>query len=582
MDDYIVSARKYRPATFSTVVGQTGLTTTLKNAIANGKLAHAYLFCGPRGVGKTTCARIFAKTINCMHLTNEHEACNKCESCLAFNEQRSYNIHELDAASNNSVEDIRALIEQVRIPPQIGRYKVYIIDEVHMLSSNAFNAFLKTLEEPPAYAIFILATTEKYKILPTILSRCQVYDFNRITVQDIAMHLSHVASLEAIHSEPEALNVIAQKADGGMRDALSMFDQLTSYTQGNITYKNVIESLHILDYDYYFRFTALFLTGAVKEAVLLLNEVLQQGFEAHYFIGGLGEHFRTLLMAHDVVTLQLLEVSDNVRERYVEQSKQCSDSFLYRALEICTDCDIKYKQSRNKRLLVELALIRLCQLQDEKKKVTEAIAPIQPVFSSPVSQKNVTPQAPTSTPVQVVASKVPPVEKQAMPVYAKPTVAKQKLPETTGFTIRRTMDALGGKSDDRQAKEKIEEVVQKRASDYSEEDLKRVWEMFIAENEQEHHLVSIMKEHFPIKGANHCLTVVLYSQIDEKKMQESHHLLSDYLREKLGNDYIVLETRLEEPDESHKVYTQKEKLEMMLQKNHHLYKLCDLYQLKLN
>lgn len=582
MDDYIVSARKYRPATFSTVVGQTGLTTTLKNAIANGKLAHAYLFCGPRGVGKTTCARIFAKTINCMYPTDGHEACNECESCLAFNEQRSYNIHELDAASNNSVEDIRALIEQVRIPPQVGKYKVYIIDEVHMLSSNAFNAFLKTLEEPPAYAIFILATTEKYKILPTILSRCQVYDFNRITVQDIATHLSHVASLEAIHFEPEALNVIAQKADGGMRDALSMFDQLTSYTQGNITYKNVIESLHILDYDYYFRFTALFLAGAVKEAVLLLNEVLQQGFEAHYFIGGLGEHFRTLLMAHDVVTLQLLEVSDNVRGRYVEQSKQCADSFLYRALEICIDCDVKYKQSRNKRLLVELALIRLCQLQDEKKKVTETIAPIQPVFSSPVSQKNVTSQAPASTSAKVVTEKVSPEEKKAMPVYAKPTATKQKLPETTVFTIRRTMDALGGKAEDRQAKEKIEEVVQKRASDYSEEDLKRVWEMFIAENEQEHHLVSIMKDHFPIMGANHCLKMVLYNQIDEKKMQESHHLLSDYLREKLGNDYIMLETHLEEPDELHKVYTQKEKLEMMLQKNHHLYKLCDLYQLKLN
>lgn len=368
MEEYIVSARKYRPDTFRTVVGQSGLTTTLKNAIAGDKLAHAYLFCGPRGVGKTTCARIFAKTINCLHQTGDHEPCNECESCLAFNEQRSYNIHELDAASNNSVEDIRLLIDQVRIPPQVGKYKVYIIDEVHMLSSNAFNAFLKTLEEPPAYAIFILATTEKYKILPTILSRCQVYDFNRITTHDIATHLQYVAGQENISAEAEALNVIAQKADGGMRDALSMFDQLAAYTQGNITYHNVIESLNILDYDYYFRLVEQFLAQSVKEPLLMFDEILRKGFEAQYFIGGLGEHFRNLLMAHDASTLQLLDVADSIKDRYRQQSLKCIDSFLYRALEICNDCDIKYKQSRNKRLLVELTLIRLSQLLSEKKK----------------------------------------------------------------------------------------------------------------------------------------------------------------------------------------------------------------------
>ena len=316
MENYIVSARKYRPSTFESVVGQKALTTTLKNAIASNKLAHAYLFCGPRGVGKTTCARIFAKTINCLTPTAEGEACNECESCSAFNEQRSYNIHELDAASNNSVEDIRSLIEQVRIPPQIGKYKVYIIDEVHMLSQQAFNAFLKTLEEPPHHAIFILATTEKHKILPTILSRCQIYDFNRINVNDTVEHLQYVAQKEGINAEPEALNVIAQKADGGMRDALSIFDQVVSFTGGNIQYKSVIENLNVLDYEYYFRLTDCFLENKVSDAILLFNDVLNKGFDGNHFITGLSSHFRDLLVSKDASTLSLLEVGASIRERY--------------------------------------------------------------------------------------------------------------------------------------------------------------------------------------------------------------------------------------------------------------------------
>ena len=316
MENYIVSARKYRPATFDTVVGQRALTTTLKNAIANQKLAHAYLFCGPRGVGKTTCARIFAKTINCLHPTADGEACNECESCRAFNEQRSYNIHELDAASNNSVEDIRSLIEQVRIPPQIGKYKVYIIDEVHMLSQAAFNAFLKTLEEPPHHAIFILATTEKHKILPTILSRCQIYDFNRISVNDTVEHLENVARKEHIEAEPEALNVIAQKADGGMRDALSIFDQVVSFTNGHITYQSVIENLNVLDYEYYFKLTDAFLENRVSDCLLTFNEVLKKGFDGNHFITGLTSHFRDLLVSRDAETLQLLEVGASIRDRY--------------------------------------------------------------------------------------------------------------------------------------------------------------------------------------------------------------------------------------------------------------------------
>lgn len=362
MDNYIVSARKYRPATFETVVGQQALTTTLKNAILTGKLAHAYLFCGPRGVGKTTCARIFAKTINCEHLTADGEPCNECESCRSFNEQRSLNIYELDAASNNSVEDIRNLTEQVRIPPQLGRYKVYIIDEVHMLSTAAFNAFLKTLEEPPRHAIFILATTEKHKIIPTILSRCQIYDFSRIGIEDIVNHLKHVAEKEGIQYEPEGLHVIAQKADGGMRDALSLFDQMTNFTQGNITYKQVIDNLNVLDYDYYFRFTQLFLEQNIGESLLLFNEVLDKGFEGNIFIGGLATHFRNLLVSRDEATLPLLDTSDNVRQRYRTQAQQCEPKMLYRALKLCSDCDLNYRVSRNKRLLVELTLIQLGQL----------------------------------------------------------------------------------------------------------------------------------------------------------------------------------------------------------------------------
>jgi len=374
MDNYIVSARKYRPSTFKSVVGQRSLTTTLKNAIASNKLAHAYLFCGPRGVGKTTCARIFAKTINCLSLTPEGEACNSCESCIAFNEQRSYNIHELDAASNNSVDDIRSLIDQVRVPPQIGKYKVYIIDEVHMLSSAAFNAFLKTLEEPPHHAIFILATTEKHKILPTILSRCQIYDFNRISISDTVEHLQYVASQENITTEIEALNVLAQKSDGGMRDALSIFDQVVSFTDGNVTYQAVINNLNILDYEYYFKLTDAILENNVSESLLILNDILNKGFDGHNIITGISSHFRDLLICKDPQTAVLFEVGASIREKYISTAQKCNHEFLYSALELTNECDLNYKISKNKKLLIELTFIRLCQLTsnptrlDEKKK----------------------------------------------------------------------------------------------------------------------------------------------------------------------------------------------------------------------
>ena len=375
MGEYIVSARKYRPMSFDSVVGQNALTTTLKNAVKSGKLAHAYLFCGPRGVGKTTCARIFAKAINCQTPTAEGEACNHCESCEAFNQQRSYNIFELDAASNNSVENIKTLMEQTRIPPQVGRYKVFIIDEVHMLSTAAFNAFLKTLEEPPAHVIFILATTEKHKILPTIISRCQIYDFERMTVQGIIDHLKGVAQKEGVTYEEEALAVIAEKADGGMRDALSIFDQAASFCQGNITYENVIADLNVLDSDNYFNLIDLAVDNQVSDMMVLLNDLMGKGFDGGNLINGLASHVRNVLMAKDEATLPLLEVSQRQRERYQQQAKKCPAPFLYKALELMNNCDIHYRQSSNKRLLVELTLIQVAQITQPDDEVSAGRSP---------------------------------------------------------------------------------------------------------------------------------------------------------------------------------------------------------------
>ena len=427
MSNYIVSARKYRPTNFDSVVGQSALTTTLKNAIATGKLAHAYLFCGPRGVGKTTSARIFAKTINCL-TPNEHgEACDHCESCVAFNEGRSYNIHELDAASNNSVDDIRALIEQVQIPPQIGRYKVFIIDEVHMLSQAGFNAFLKTLEEPPAHAIFILATTEKHKILPTILSRCQIYDFARMEVPDVVAHLKRVADQEGYTYEETALNVIARKADGGMRDALSIFDQVAAFTGGNITYRQVIENLNVLDYDYYFDLTDTLLRRDIPKVMLTLNEILSKGFEAHHFMSGLAAHFRDLLVSRDAQTLPLLEVAETVRQRYAEQAQRCAPTFLYRALKLCNDCDINYRASNNKRLLVELTLIQVAQLLEDDG-AGSGLGPTRrllPIFSpAPAPQRAAQP-----APAPAVATAQPPVPPHATSAPAATAAAPVLSPQ---------------------------------------------------------------------------------------------------------------------------------------------------------
>ena len=422
MNEYIVSARKYRPVSFDSVVGQAALTTTLKNAVKSGKLAHAYLFCGPRGVGKTTCARIFAKAINCMSPTAEGEACNECESCKAFNEQRSFNIFELDAASNNSVEHIKTLMEQTRIPPQVGRYKVFIIDEVHMLSTAAFNAFLKTLEEPPAHVIFILATTEKHKILPTILSRCQIYDFERMTVANTVSHLKMVAQKEGISVEEEALEVIAEKADGGMRDALSIFDQAASFCQGNITYKKVIEDLNVLDSDNYFKIVDLSIENKVPEVMVLLNDVINKGFDGGQLINGLARHVRNVLMAKDPQTLPLLETSEQQREKYKAQAQKADTRFLYQALRLMNDCDVNYRQSSNKRLLVELTLIEIAQLTQPDEGIGSGRRPrrLKCLFQNIVRQQRQEKAAEQVVAAVAVADKTPETVREEKVAQAKP------------------------------------------------------------------------------------------------------------------------------------------------------------------
>lgn len=409
MEDYIVSARKYRPVTFDSVVGQNALTTTLKNAISSGKLANTYLFCGPRGVGKTTCARIFAKTINCTNRGADGEACGECESCKSFSEElRSYNVFELDAASNNSVDDIRNLTEQVRIPPMNGKYKVYIIDEVHMLSTQAFNAFLKTLEEPPKYAIFILATTEKHKIIPTILSRCQIYDFSRISNKDIIGHLESVAQKEGVKAEKEALAIIAEKSDGGMRDALSIFDQVVSFTGDQVTYQKTIENLNVIDYEYYFKLTDMFLEKRIPDSMVLLNDILAKGFDGSHLISGLMLHLRNLLVSRDAVTIPLLEVSDEMRERYKAQAAKCSQKFLYRALKICNDCDLNYRISKNKRLLVELTLIQAAQADEDDDSSGRKPKRLKPIFKKTAANTQAAPVAaePKATAKPVTAQPV--------------------------------------------------------------------------------------------------------------------------------------------------------------------------------
>lgn len=586
MDNYIVSARKYRPSTFRSVVGQKSLTTTLKNAIQSNKLAHAYLFCGPRGVGKTSCARIFAKTINCLNPTADGEACNACESCRAFNEQRSYNIHELDAASNNSVDDIRTLIDQVRIPPPIGKYKVFIIDEVHMLTTAAFNAFLKTLEEPPHHALFILATTEKHKVLPTILSRCQIYDFSRISIADMVEHLQYVSSQERVTAEPEALNVIAQKADGGMRDALSIFDQVVSFTNGNITYQAVIDNLNVLDYEYYFRLTDAILSGNVRASLLILNEILGKGFDGQNIITGLAGHFRDLLVCRDESTLVLFEVGASIRERYKEMAKHCPDQLLFKAIELANTCDLNYRASRNKRLLLELTLIQLCQLtqvavDDKKKALIEPIAGTNPSSQAVNSGK---PQQPPQAPSVTAAAGAPQVMSTHMPssVPAPPPSTAPNPARRTARPMGISMKEIGVEKPKQQTVQQATTNVKEVVTPFDNDSLVREWDNYAATIDKKVYLKNTMINCKPTLQENYYFEVAVHNPGQQEELINNAIHILPFLRQHLTNSRIQMRVRIVEGNEKHLAYTSTEKLELLMKINPTLGRLRDEFNLTLD
>lgn len=556
MENYIVSARKYRPITFESVVGQQFLTETLRNAIRQNHLAHAYLFCGPRGVGKTTCARIFAKTINCLHPTDGHDACNECESCQAFNEQRSFNIHELDAASNNGVEDIRALIEQTRIPPQIGKYSVYIIDEVHMLSQGAFNALLKTLEEPPAYVIFILATTEKHKVLPTILSRCQVYDFSRITVADIIHHLQFIAKQEGVEAEEEALNVVAQKADGGLRDALSIFDQLVAFCGEKITYERTIEVLNVLDTDYYFRLVEMAIQGKVNEAMLLLNEVLLKGFDAGHLVTGLAQHLRDVLMSKDASTLSLLETSEAIRKHYREQATQCTAPWIFAALDILNTCDVQYRLAKNQRLTVELTLIKLCRLNAPKESIPAVTQPVVPA----------TPKAAPAIPTAPKAASVAPATPKAAP-------AIPAMPNLPSLHPERKVEPS--------APPKEDHPVVLQDAPFTNDQFLDAWAGLKKMFKDEARLMAVLDEYQPklVDSALCVLTLANPWQCDEFKKYVSQ--IQNHLRSALHNNSLQLSLEVAAYDHSQVAYTADEKYKLLAEKNPALKNLKEQLNLQL-
>ena len=586
MDNYIVSARKYRPSTCRSVVGQKSLTTTLKNAIQSNKLAHAYLFCGPRGVGKTSCARIFAKTINCLNPTADGEACNACESCRAFNEQRSYNIHELDAASNNSVDDIRTLIDQVRIPPPIGKYKVFIIDEVHMLTTAAFNAFLKTLEEPPHHALFILATTEKHKVLPTILSRCQIYDFSRISIADMVEHLQYVSSQEGVTAEPEALNVIAQKADGGMRDALSIFDQVVSFTNGNITYQAVIDNLNVLDYEYYFRLTDAILSGNVRASLLILNEILGKGFDGQNIITGLAGHFRDLLVCRDESTLVLFEVGASIRERYKEMAKHCPDQLLFKAIELANTCDLNYRASRNKRLLLELTLIQLCQLtqvaaDDKKKALIEPIAGTNPASQAVNSGK---PQQPPQAPSVTAAAGAPQVMSTHMPssVPAPPPSTAPNPARRTARPMGISMKEIGVEKPKQQTVQQATTNVKEVVTPFDNDSLVREWDNYAATIDKKVYLKNTMINCKPTLQENYYFEVAVHNPGQQEELINNAIHILPFLRQHLTNSRIQMRVRIVEGNEKHLAYTSTEKLELLMKINPTLGRLRDEFNLTLD
>ena len=584
MEQYIVSARKYRPSTFKSVVGQQSLTHTLKSAIDSGHLAHAYLFCGPRGVGKTSCARIFAKTINCLHPTADGEACNECESCVAFNEQRSLNIVELDAASNNSVDDIRNLIEQVRIPPQIGRYRVFIIDEVHMLSTAAFNAFLKTLEEPPSHAIFILATTEKHKILPTILSRCQIYDFSRITIPDIVDQLKYIAGNEGITAEPAALNVIAQKADGAMRDALSIFDQVAASSGGNITYASTIENLNVLDHDYYFRLMEAFRTCNVTEALLIYKEIRDKGFDSLFFINGLAKHIRDMMVAATPQTHKLLDMGEEVAARFISESVKFHPKFYYLAMDLCNTCDLNYRTASNKQFLVELTLIKICRLLERPSTPPSgggnnsggSGGNPQPA-DKPQTTTHASSQRP-NTNATTTAAKPTTAAAMQNSTTAEPKVAYTPAPQHHGTAKPITMPgnmpriminntqagqqtATGAKQPDTATS------VQRRLSPFTPEQMLAAWNSYIKEHPSEKVIVNTMRTALPARVDDTLYEIYVENvgQVEFIKARQTE--IVEYLRRQLGNDMVAIDVKVKESGPAPKFWSPREIVEDMVQRN---------------
>lgn len=599
MESYIVSARKYRPSTFKSVVGQHALVNTLKNAVKSGRLAHSYLFCGQRGVGKTTMARIFAKAINCEHLTADGEPCNECESCRAFNEQRSLNIIELDAASNNSVDDIRQLTDQVLVPPVTGRYRVFIVDEVHMLSAAAFNAFLKTLEEPPKYVIFILATTERQKILPTILSRCQKYDFQRITPSDIAEQLKYVADHEGYTTEPEALNVIAQKADGAMRDALSIFDQVAAASMGNITYRAAIDNLNVLDYDYYFRLVDAFADNNVEQSLLVYKDVRDHGFDSRVFINGVAEHLRELVVAHSPELVPLMEVTGEIAERYKQQAARCPLGKLYQAMDLCNTCDLNYINATNKRFIVELTLIKICQLFGGETAAPTAPQPLRKVApaapAAPAPQRQAVP-APAPQPVQATPQPQAPVAQPVRPVRPAPAPRPQATPggkvaglssvsikaPISGTAVPQSQQPAGNNAALTEKKNDIRPLNSPRSEAYTDDAFREGWREFVRQHEKEAMLYNAMIKGFPsATGEPFHYEFVVDNPAQKDKIESFMPDILQSLRNFVSNDSVMLSVKVRERQPGEKIWNQTELMKEAAERNPKVLEFIKKYQLSL-
>lgn len=582
MEKYLVSARKYRPSTFASVVGQKALTTTLKNAVATHRLAHSYLFCGSRGVGKTSCARIFAKTINCQHPTPDGEACNECESCLEFNRGTSMNIVELDAASNNGVEDIRNLVEQVQVAPTRGQYRVFIVDEVHMLTSAAFNAFLKTLEEPPSYVVFILATTEKQKIIPTILSRCQIYDFHRITIQDMIDHLTYVASQEGITAETAALNVIAKKADGAMRDALSIFDQVAASSGGNITYQSAIDCLNVLDYEYYNRLLACFLKGDVLTSWTIYKEIRDNGFDSLFFINGLGSYFRDLMVARDPSTLALIEAGNETRQAMAAMGAKCSPDFLYRAMCLCNDADLNYRNASNKQFLIELTLAKICQLlspspnkgsDGEGQLRPIAAADISPDKQKPAISENKEHKATAATSV-ASSTAAASIRVSTPPTAASHPRAQQSSLKVPHLSIRGGVPGNAGEKP-------VSSAAGNRSNPFSEDALLTAWNAYISTHPQAHILINTMRSARPTMLDRTQFVITVQNSLQLDMMDANHADIIGYIRDSLANDQVDFEVRIDTSDSPRHTLTDTELLEKMKAETPALKTLIEEFKLHL-